>query len=144
MLAFVLWVLLHRSVFGRKVFIVGGNPRAAELVGVRSVRTTIWCYVICSVMAGIGGLFLVGFVGTVDNWVGRGYELDSIVAAVIGGVVLSGGRGSIVGALLGAFILVLVFNIIVIVGLPVQGQLIVKGLVIICAAAIYANWSKQY
>ena len=143
-LAFVLWVLLHRSVFGRMVFIVGGNPRAAELVGVRSVRTTIWCYVICSVMAGIGGLFLVGFVGTVDNWVGRGYELDSIVAAVIGGVVLSGGRGSIVGALLGAFILVLVFNIIVIVGLPVQGQLIVKGLVIICAAAIYANWSKQY
>ena len=98
---------------------------------------------ICSVLAGIGGLFLVGFVGTVDNWVGRGYELDSIIAAVIGGVVLSGGRGSILGALLGAFILVLVFNVIIIVGLPVQGQLIVKGLVIIGAAALYANWVKN-
>ncbi len=142
-LALVLWALLHRSVFGRKVFMVGGNPRAAQLIGVSSDRVTIWCYVICSVMAGIGGLFLVGFVGTVDNWVGRGYELDSIIAAVIGGVVLSGGRGSILGALLGAFILVLVFNVITIVGLPVQGQLLVKGLVIISAAAIYSNWSKQ-
>lgn len=142
-LAFILWALLHRSVFGRKVFMVGGNPRAAELVGVESDRVTIWCYVICAVMAGIGGLFLVGFVGTVDNWVGRGYELDSIIAAVIGGVVLSGGRGGIIGAFLGAFILVLVFNVIIIVGLPVQGQLLIKGLVIIIAAAIYSNWSKR-
>lgn len=142
-LAALLWIVLHRSVFGRRVFIVGGNPRAAELVGVRADRTIIKCYVICSLLAGTGGLFLVGYVGTVDNWVGRGYELDSIVAAVIGGVVLSGGRGSIAGAFLGALILVMIFNIIIIVGLPVQGQFVVKGVVIISAAAIYANWSGR-
>lgn len=140
-LAVVLWAVLHRGVFGRSVLIVGGNPRAARLAGIRVDRTTIACYMICSVMAGIGGLFLVGFVGTVDNWVGRGYELDSIVAAVMGGVALSGGRGSISGALLGALILVMIFNVIVITGLPVQGQLVVKGVVIIAAAVIYANWT---
>lgn len=138
-LALLLWVALHRGVFGRRVFIVGGNPRAAELVGIRADRTIVACYVICSVMAGIGGLFLVGYAGTVDNWVGRGYELDSIVAAVMGGVVLSGGRGSIAGALLGALILITIFNIIIIVGLPVQGQFVVKGAVIIGAATIYAK-----
>ena len=140
-LAAVLWVVLHRGVFGRHVFIVGGSPRAATLAGIRADRTIVLCYVICSVMAGIGGLFLVGFVGTVDNWVGRGYELDSIVAAVMGGVALSGGRGSIAGALLGALILVMIFNVIVITGLPVQGQFVVKGLVIIAAAAVHARWA---
>ena len=143
-LAVLLWLVLHRGVFGRRVFIVGGNPRAATLVGISADRVTIVCYVICSVMAGIGGLFLVGFVGTLDNWVGRGYELDSIVTAVMGGVALSGGRGSIVGALLGALILVMIFNVIVIMGLPVQAQFVVKGVVIIAAAAIYANWTIQW
>lgn len=143
-LAVLLGTILHRSVFGRGVFIVGGNPRAAKLVGIRADRTTIACYVICSVMAGTGGLFLVGFVGTVDNWVGQGYELDSIVAAVMGGVALSGGRGSIAGALLGALILVMIFNVIVIMGLPVQGQFVVKGVVIISAAAIYTNWASRH
>ena len=142
-LAVLLWLVLHRGVFGRRVRIVGGSPRAATLVGISSNRVTIGCYVICSVMAGIGGLFLVGFVGTLDNWVGRGYELDSIVAAVMGGVALSGGRGSIVGALLGALILVMILNVIVIMGLPVQGQFVVKGIVIIAAAAFYANWANQ-
>jgi len=143
-LAALLWLILHRGVFGRRVFIVGGNPRAATLVGISANRVTIACYVICSVMAGIGGLFLVGFVGTLDNWVGRGYELDSIVAAVMGGVALTGGRGSIAGAFLGALILVMIFNVIVIMGLPVQGQFVVKGVVIIAAAAVYANWTIQH
>ncbi|MCY4349184.1 MAG: ABC transporter permease [Thiotrichales bacterium] len=142
-LAVLLGVILHRGVLGRRIFIVGGNLRAATLVGISADRVTVTCYVICSVMAGIGGLFLVGFVGTVDNWVGRGYELDSIVAAVMGGVALSGGRGSIAGALLGALILVMIFNVIVIMGLPVQAQFVVKGVVIIVAAAMYANWTVR-
>lgn len=140
-LAAVLWVVLHRGVFGRRVLIVGGNPRAAKLVGIHADRTIMACYVICSVMACIGGLFLVGFVGTLDNWVGKGYELDSIVAAVMGGVALSGGRGSIAGALLGALILVMIFNVIIIMGLPVQAQFVIKGMVVIAAAAVHTNWT---
>ena len=134
--------LLHRSSYGRKIFMTGGNPRAADLVGVRSDRVTISCYVICSVMAGIAGLFLVGFVGTVDNWVGRGYELDAIVAVVIGGVALSGGVGTLWGAAAGALILVLLFNIVIILGMPVQAQMIIKGVIIIAAAALFVRAGK--
>ena len=128
--------LLHRSAVGRRIYITGGNPLAANLVGIRNDRITILCYVVCSMMAAVGGLFLVGFVGTVDIWVGRGYELDSIVAAVIGGVALSGGRGTLAGAVTGAMILVVLFNLVIILGLPVQAQLVIKGIVIVAAAAL--------
>ncbi len=138
----VLAWLLHKSSFGRKIYITGGNPVAADLVGIRSDRTIIFCYVICSVMAGIAGLFLVGFVGTVDNWVGRGYELDAIVACVIGGIALSGGSGNLWGAVAGTLILVLIFNIVIILGLPVQAQMIIKGIIIIFAAALFARAQK--
>ncbi len=131
--------LLHKSSFGRKIYITGGNPTSANLVGIYSDRVTIICYVICSIMAGIAGLFLVGYVGTVDNWVGRGYELDAIAACVIGGVALTGGKGTLWGAAAGALILILIFNIVIILGLPVQAQMIIKGLIIVVAAALFSR-----
>ena len=85
-----------------------------------------------------------GYVGTVDNWVGRGYELDSIVAAIIGGVALTGGTGTVVGALLGSLVLVVIFNITVIVGLPIEVQLIIKGFVIVLAAAIHMRRVRSH
>ncbi|GLU30031.1 ABC transporter permease [Brucella sp. NBRC 12950] len=130
-------ILLSKSILGRKIYIVGGNSRSAELVGIRSDRITIFCYVTSSVLAALAGLVLVGFVGSVDNWVGRGYELDSIVAAVIGGIALTGGRGSPLYSVLGAIVLMVTFNFVIIVGLPVQAQFIIKGVVIIAAAALF-------
>jgi ribose/xylose/arabinose/galactoside ABC-type transport system permease subunit len=136
-LALALGVVLARSKFGRLVYMVGGNPKAAELVGIASDRVIIACYVICSVLAGIARLFLLGYVGTVSNWVGQGYELDSIIAAVMGGVALGGGSGTVSGALLGVAILVVISNLVLLLGLPIEMQLIVKGLIIIGAAAFY-------
>lgn len=138
-LAAVLGFVLHRTPFGRKIYIVGGNPRAAALVGIASDRVTIAGYMICSAIAATAGLFLVGYVGMVDNWTGKGYELDSIVAAVMGGVAISGGRGSIFGALLGVLILIALFNIVILLGLPVQVQYIIKGIIIIVASAIHLS-----
>jgi len=135
--AVFLGLLLHRSAVGRRIVTVGGSVRAARLVGIRHKRVILLAYVISSLMSGLGGLFLVGYVGVVDNWVGRGFELDSIVAAIIGGVALSGGVGTVAGALLGALVLVVIFNIVVILGLPVEFQLIIKGFVIVFAAAIH-------
>jgi ribose/xylose/arabinose/galactoside ABC-type transport system permease subunit len=132
-------VLLARSAFGRRVYIVGGNPVAATLVGINADRVTIAAYVISSLLACAAGLILSGYVGLVDNRVGQGFELDSIVAAVIGGVALSGGRGTLVGALVGAAVIVVIGNEVLMFGLPVQLQLIVKGLVIVLAAALYAR-----
>lgn len=140
--AAVFGVLLHRAAFGRKIYITGGNPVTARLVGIAADRVTILCYVICGVLASIAGLILSGFVGVVDNFVGRGFELDSIVAAVMGGVALSGGRGTIAGALAGAAILVVLSNAVVMVGMPVQLQIIVKGLVIIIAASLYIRTAR--
>ncbi|SFU21970.1 ABC transporter permease [Mesorhizobium sp. YR577] len=138
-LAAVFSIVLHRTTFGRRIYITGGNPVAARLVGINADRVTIACYVISGGLAALAGLILSGFVGIVDNWVGRGFELDSIVAAVMGGVALSGGRGSIVGGLVGAAILVVVFNAVLMIGFPIQFQIIIKGLVIVVAAAFYVR-----
>jgi len=139
----ILGWLLHKSSFGRKIYITGGNPKSANLVGINADRVTITCYVICSVMAGIAGLFLVGFVGTVDNWVGRSYEIDAVVACVLGGIMLTGGKGTLWGAATGALILILIFNIVIILGLPVQAQLIIKGIIIIFVAGLFSRSTQH-
>lgn len=136
-LAGILVIVQRRSRLGREIFMVGTNPKAAYLNGIAPERVTIICYVICSICAGIGGLFLLGYVGTVSNWVGQGYELDSIVAAVMGGVALSGGRGSIFGALLGVAVLVVINNLVLLLGFPIEMQLIIKGIIIMGAAAFH-------
>jgi ribose/xylose/arabinose/galactoside ABC-type transport system permease subunit len=138
-LAAVFSILLNWTTFGRRIYITGGNPVAARLVGINADRVTIACYVISGGLAALAGLILSGFVGIVDNWVGHGFELDSIVAAVMGGVALSGGSGSIVGGLVGAAILVVVFNAVLMIGFPIQFQIIIKGLVIVIAAAFYVK-----
>ncbi len=142
LIAALFGALLHATPFGRKVYIVGGNPEAARLCGIAADRVPIACYVISSVLAGIAGLFLVGYVGSIDNWVGRGYELDSIVACVMGGVAITGGRGSIFGALAGALILIILFNLVLLLGFQVQWQYVLKGVIIIVAAAFYLNRSR--
>jgi ribose/xylose/arabinose/galactoside ABC-type transport system permease subunit len=138
-LAALLWIVLHRSAFGRRVFIVGGNPVTGRLMGIRADLIIMVCYLISSCLAATAGLILSGYVGLVDNWVGQGFELDSIVACVIGGVSLKGGRGSILGALAGAAIIVVLANEVLLFGLPIQIQIIIKGVVIVIAAALYAR-----
>ncbi|QYD73565.1 ABC transporter permease [Paraburkholderia edwinii] len=141
--ALVFGTLLHLSTFGRRVYMVGGNAVAAKLVGVSPDVIRIACYVISALLAGLAGLILSGYVGIVDNWVGRGFELDSIVAAVMGGLALTGGRGSLWGGLAGAAILVVVFNIVLLIGMPVQAQIIVKGAIIIGASACYVSRRRR-
>lgn len=131
--------LLHLSTFGRRIYITGGNPETARLVGINATRVTVICYMVSGGLAALAGLVLSGFVGVVDNWVGKGFELNSIVAAVIGGVALSGGRGTLPGALAGAAIIVTVFNAVLLFGLPVQFQIIIQGVVIIVATALYSR-----
>jgi ribose transport system permease protein/inositol transport system permease protein len=138
-LALALGGILKFTTFGRKVMMVGGNPEAAYLVGVSPNGTTIMAYVICSVLAGIGGLFLLSYVGVVSNFLGQGYEIDSIVAAAVGGIALTGGRGTLTGALFGVTIIVVISNLVVLLGMPLESQIIVKGLIILGAAAFYRS-----
>jgi ribose transport system permease protein len=142
-LATVLGYLLLVSKWGRKIYLVGGNVRGAMLVGLPTDWIIVGCYTLCSVIAAIAGLFLVGYVGQVDQWTGKGYELDSIVAAVMGGVAITGGRGNIFGALLGVLILIVMFNAVILLGLPVQVQYILKGVIVIAASALYLSGSGE-
>lgn len=131
--------VVHATTLGRRMIITGGNPATGRLLGFPVDGLAIGAYVASGVLASCAGLVLGGYSGIVDNWVGRGFELDSIVACVIGGVALSGGRGTVGGALAGAAVMILVSNLVLLLGLPVQFQIIIKGLVIVGAAAIYVK-----
>jgi ribose/xylose/arabinose/galactoside ABC-type transport system permease subunit len=133
--------LLYRTSYGRKLYIVGGNPRAAYLAGINSDMIIIMGYVICAVLAAFAGLALVGYVGSVDNWVGKGYELQSIAAVVMGGGSFRGGEGGIYGTLAGVLVLVLIVNLVLLLGLPVEIQYVAEGAVIIVASAL--NLSRR-
>lgn len=141
--AFGMHWLLERTIFGRRLKLYGDSPKAAYMTGAPTRFLVVMAFVISGVMAALAGLFLVGYVGIVDNWTGRGYELDSIAAAVIGGAALSGGKGSVPGVLLAALILVSLFNIVVILGLSIELQLVIKGMLIILAAAVYMKRSQS-
>jgi ribose transport system permease protein len=131
--ALAYWAL-HVTVFGQRVFAVGDNPRAAELAGIRVTATRIAAFVISAISAVTGGIMLGGF-GGVSVGVGSGLALQAIAACVIGGVQLMGGRGSVVGAVAGAFSLFALFTLLNLVGLPQPLKDTAQGLILISAVA---------
>lgn len=147
----ILWVVIvlialfveRRTTFGRRLFAAGGTPAAAYLSGVNVDRIVIVAFVICSFLAGVAGLMLTGFLGLADNWLGRGYELDSIAAVVIGGTALTGGRGSVIGSVAGVLIIMILYNLVLLLGFDVETQRIIKGFVIIVAVALYARMQRR-
>ena len=131
----VAYWLLHKTNFGRMVFMLGDNPKAAMLAGVPTRRVRIACFVVSSLTAVVAGLLLGGYSGvSVD--VGGDYALQAIAAAVIGGVALLGGRGSIGGAACGALALYSMFTVLNLFGVSEPVRLAVQGLILIVAAAL--------
>ncbi len=141
--AFAVHWMLERTVLGRRLKLYGDNPGAARMTGAPVRVLLVAAFVISGTLAAAAGLFLVGYVGIVDNWTGRGYELDSIAAAVIGGAALSGGKGNVPSVLLATLVLVSLFNIVVILGLSIEWQLVIKGALIILAATVYLRRSAR-
>ncbi len=128
------WWGLHGTVFGRRVFAVGDNPRAAELAGVPVALTRIAAFVISALAAVTSGIMLGGF-GGVSTDVGRGLELQAIAACVVGGAQLMGGRGSVVGVVAGALSLFALFTLLNLLGLPQALRDTAQGLILIIAVA---------
>lgn len=143
LLAIVTSLILNRSVYGRALFATGGNRQAAQLSGVRIDAVTISTYVICAMLAIVGGLLLSGYIGYVDRYLGRGFDLDSIAAVIVGGTSFAGGRGGIGGTLAGVLLVTALLNIVLILNLNLQLQLVVKGLVIIGAVALYSFRARE-
>lgn len=142
-LVVIAYVALRKTTFGRQVYAIGGNMETARLCGYNIDLVIVSVYVISGFMAAIAGVYLGGWIGISDNWVGKGYELDSIAAVVMGGTTFEGGRGGVVGTIVGVLIVMMLFNLVLLIHLPVQAQYIVKGAVIILATSFYASARRQ-
>jgi ribose transport system permease protein len=125
--------LMHKTVFFRRYYYIGGNERAADLSGIRVRRMKLYGFVITSLLAGFAGLLLTSRLGTALPTAGRGLELRVITAVILGGASLSGGHGKIVGALLGAVFMGLVSNVMVLARVSGYWQEIILGLILITA-----------
>jgi len=130
------WGLLSRTVFGRQIYAVGGDEEAARLSGVRAGRVKIGVYTAMGALAALGGLLLAARLGAGDPKAGQMFELTAIAAVVVGGTSLSGGRGTVVGTVLGALIIGVLDNGLVLLDVSAFYQMVVKGLVILAAVAL--------
>jgi erythritol transport system permease protein len=126
-------VVTTRSPFGRRVYAVGGNERAAVLSGIRTDRIKLAVYIISGACAALAGLILTSELGAAYPDTATTYELNAIAAAVLGGTALAGGRGTILGTVLGAFVIGFLSDGLVLIGVSTFWQSVVKGAVIIFA-----------
>jgi len=129
-------VITRKTRFGRYLYAVGGNERAAVLTGLRVKRIKVWVYMLGGGLAGVAGLLVTARLDSAQPNAGLGYELDSIAAVVIGGTSLSGGRGSVMGTVLGCLIIGVLNNGLFLLNVSPFWQQVVKGLVILAAVAI--------
>lgn len=134
--AIVFSIVLNRTAFGRWLYATGSNERAAELSGIPIKKVQTRIYVISGFCAATVGLLLTADLPAATPRAGEFYELNAIAAVVIGGAALSGGRGTIRGTLIGAFVIGFLVDGLVLVGVSVFWQQVIKGAVIIFAVAI--------
>lgn len=132
----VAWYILNRTVFGRSVYLVGSNPRAARLSGIDVERVKSFAYLLSGLCAAIAAFIQMGRLNAAKPNMLYGLELDVISAVVLGGASLFGGKGSVLGTLWGAMVIVLIRNAMVLFGVSVYYHQVVKGLVILAAVLI--------
>jgi ribose transport system permease protein len=135
-LAAILGVVLHHTAFGRHVFALGGNEKAAALTGVAVERVKIAVYVLSALSAGFAGILMVGWLGSAPANLATGYELTIIAAAVIGGANLTGGVGGPAGAVIGALLIEVIRNGLVLAGINAYWQIVLVGAIIILAVLV--------
>jgi ribose transport system permease protein len=130
--AAVMWVVLHRSVFGRYLYAVGKNEEAARYSGIPTGRVIVVAYVICGLLTAISAIFFAMYTRSISpSSHGNFYELYAIAAAVLGGFSLRGGEGSIIGVVLGAVLLQILQNLVNLLGIPSSLNFAVMGSVIL-------------
>lgn len=129
-------VLVNRTAFFRRYYFIGGNEKAARLSGIRVEKMKIWAFVISAGLAGIAGILLSSRLGAALATSGRGLELRVITAVILGGASLSGGYGKIWGAFLGAFLMALINNMLIISRVSGYWQEIILGIILIAVVGI--------
>lgn len=132
----VLWVLLHKTPFGRRTYAIGGNEKAALISGIKVPRVKIMIYSLAGFMSALAGAILTSRLNSAQPTAGTSYELDAIAAVVLGGTSLSGGRGRMVGTLIGVLIIGVLNNGMNLLGVSSFYQSVVKGIVILIAVLL--------
>ncbi|NLA81471.1 MAG: ABC transporter permease [Clostridiaceae bacterium] len=135
--------ILNRTAFGMKTKAVGGNITAAKLSGVNTVKHRIMIHVIGGLLCGLAGLLMIGRLNAGNPNAGMNYDVDSIAATVVGGTSMNGGEGSILGTLLGAMILGVMRNALVLLKVSMYWQTVVAGAVIITVCSIDHMTKKE-
>jgi ribose/xylose/arabinose/galactoside ABC-type transport system permease subunit len=139
----IAYFVFEKTVFGRKLIAVGTNYLAAMFSGIKADSIIITSYVLCSVLAVLASIVLAGYIGFADQWIAAGYSFDSLIAAVIGGNYLGGGRGSIIGTIGGALTMTFVINFVTLLGFSAPLQHVVSGIVLILALFIGVSTTKK-
>lgn len=142
LVALLALVLLRKTVWGRKVELIGLNPTAAHFAGVDVERTVTITFGFNGLLAAIAGIMSAGYIGFADQMtLGSGMEMDALVAAVLGGNFLGGGKASVAGAVGGALALTLIVNIVILFGFDIRFQYIIKGVLLLSVtyAAVLFN-----
>lgn len=130
------WLVLNRTTFGRHTFAVGGNPEAARLAGIDVRRHTLLLYALSGLCCGIAAIIIMARTTTGSSTHGDLYELDAIAAVIIGGTLLTGGRGTLAGSILGLLVFTVITNLFILNGLETSDQLIAKGVIIVIAVLL--------
>jgi ribose transport system permease protein len=130
------WVVLNRTTFGRRTFAVGGNAEATRLAGINVKRHTAMVYAVAGLCCGLAALMVAARTNSGSSTHGLLYELDAIAAVVIGGTLLTGGRGTMIGTLIGVLIFTLLTNIFILNNLETDIQKIAKGAIIVIAVLL--------
>jgi ribose transport system permease protein len=128
---------------GRYIYAVGADAQAARLTGLPNTRVIVFVYAFCGVCCALTAILLVARFGVGQPYAGFNFTLSSITPVVIGGTLLSGGRGGVIGTLLGVYLLGLLYNLLNFMGISTQWQLVAQGLVVILAVSVYVDKRKR-
>ena len=137
------YLMLSRTNFGRQIYAVGGNPKAAGLCGFNNARIKTLCYTISGIAAGMAGVIAACRLGMVNQSVGTGYEFDAVTAVVLGGMALKGGEGSVLKTLMGALIVAMISNFMTLYGVDANFKDCVTGLFILLAVLFNRFTQRQ-
>ncbi|MEQ9259037.1 MAG: ABC transporter permease [Roseovarius sp.] len=139
----LVWAFLKYSQTGRAIYAVGGSPEAARLTGIRASRITLLAYSASGFFAALAGAYYVSRTGVGDPRVGDPMTLASITPVILGGLILGGGKGNILGVLLGVFLISLLSNLLNYMNVSTFIQWVIQGLIIIFAVSIYVHKGKK-
>jgi putative multiple sugar transport system permease protein len=132
-----------RTTFGRRIYAMGGNEKAAKLSGVNTERLTFWIFTIMGALAALGGLIFAARLNVATPKAGAGFELEVIAACFIGGAAVTGGVGKIIGAVIGAFIIGVMNNGMSIMGIGIDWQFVIKGAVLMFAVFLDVYYKNK-